>query len=217
MEGQTSTADADYTVLRLQRGVFGPSTIGLLAANRRVNGVDAGSIGADMTLFFSDTLGMTGQFLRSHGPTNDGTVGWFLRPAFDSANSHFHIRYTSLDEGLRDNVNVVGFLRDDDRREVDAEVKHQIWFQDSAVEKLDGKVNYNRYWSQQGVLRSWELDADVELVFTSGWQLELSYVDDYKLYEKEFRNSITSFQVGYDNRKGQFGLSRGRIGFQLRQ
>jgi hypothetical protein len=198
-----STTEADYTVFRVQRGVFGPSTIGLLAANRRVDGEDQGSIGADMTLFFTDTLGMTGQFLRSHGPTNDGTIGWFLRPAYDSATTHFHVRYTSLDEGLQNNVNAVGFLRDDDRREFDTNFKHQFWFQNSAFENLEGKVNYNRYWSQEGVLRSWELDADIELVMTSGWQFELSYVDEFELFEKEFRNSVTSFQFGYDNRQGR--------------
>ena len=201
--GRPSTTAADYTVFRMQHGVFGPSTIGLLAANRRVEGQDAGSIGADMTLFFTETLGMTGQFLRSHGPTNDGTVGWFLRPAYDSATTHFHVRYTSLDEGLRDNVNVIGFLEDDDRREVDTEVTHQIWFQNSAFENVEGKVNYNRYWSQDGVLRSWELESDIELVMTSGWQFELSYDDGFELFEKEFRNSLTRFQIGYDNRKGR--------------
>jgi hypothetical protein len=198
-----STAEADYTVFRLQRGVFGPSTIGLLAANRRVNGEDAGSLGLDMTLFFTETLGMTGQLLRSHGPTNDGTIGWFLRPAYDSATTHFHVRYTSLDQGLRDNVNVIGFLKDDDRREFDTNFKHQFWFQNSAFENLEGKVNYNRYWSQEGVLRSWELDADIELVMTSGWQFELSYLDEFELFEKEYRNSLTSFEFGYDNRQGR--------------
>jgi len=201
--GVPSTTEADYTVVRVQRGVFGPSTIGLLAANRRVDGEDQGSIGADMTLFFSETLGMTGQFLRSHGPTNDGTIGWFLRPAYDSATTHFHVRYTSLDEGLQDNVNAVGFLQDDDRREFDTNFKHEFWFQNSAFENLEGKVNYNRYWSQENVLRSWELDADIELVMTSGWQFELGYKDEFELFEKEYRNSLTSFEFGYDNRQGR--------------
>jgi hypothetical protein len=201
--GQPAVTDADYTVLRIQRGIFGPSNIGLLAANRSADGVNAGSIGADMTLFFTRTFGMTGQFLRSHGPTDDGALGWFLRPAFDSANSHFHIRYTSLDEGLRNNVNAVGFLADDDRREIDAEAEHRIWFRNSSVENVQGKVNYNRYWSQEGVLRSWELEAKVETVLTDGWQVELSYVGGFELFEKEFRNSLTSLQVGYDNRRGR--------------
>ena len=136
-------------------------------------------------------------------PTNDGTIGWFLRPAYDTANSHFHIRYTHLDAGLLDNVNAVGFLRDDDRKEFDSNVSHTIWFQEKSVEKLEGKVNYNRYQSQEGVLRSWEVEADVELVFTNGWQIELSYDDGFELFEKEFRNSLTSVEVGYDNRTGK--------------
>ena len=189
--------------MRLQRGVFGPSTIGLLAANRSVDGDNVGSVGADMTLFFTEKIGMTGQFIRSHGPMNDGTIGWFLRPAYDSANSHFHVRYTHLDAGLLDNVNAVGFLRDDDRQEFDSNVSHTIWFQEKSVEKLEGKVNYNRYLGQEDVLRSWEVEADVEVVFTNGWQIELSHDDSFELFEKEYRNSLTSVEVGYDNRTGK--------------
>ncbi len=212
-DGTVSSVAADYTVLRVQRGVFGPSTIGLLAANRRVEGENVGSIGADMTLFFTDTLGMTGQLLRSHGPTNDGTLGWFLRPAFDSANSHFHVRYTSLDVGLQENMNVIGFLRDDDRREFDTNGTHTFWFENGVFEKVKGGVNYNRYWSQEGVLRSWELDAEVDIVFSSRWEVEISYVDEFELFEKEFRNSLTSVEVGYDNRAGRsisVGVGTGR-------
>ena len=199
----TESDSADYAVVRLQRGILDGSTIGLLAANRGVDSNQAGSFGLDTSLFFTETLGLTAQLLRSHGPENDGALGWFLRPAYDSANSHFHIRYTDLDVGLKDNVNVIGFLEDDDRKEFDTEVKHVFWFEDSAFERIEGKINYNRYWSQDGVLRSWELESDIEVVFTNFWQVELSYVDAYELFEKEFRNSITSLQVGYDNRAGK--------------
>jgi hypothetical protein len=197
------SVSADYGVVRLQKGVFGSSTVGFLAANRSTQGQNAGSIGLDTTLFFSEKLGMTAQLLRAHGPEHDGALAWFLRPAYDSASSHFHVRYTNLDVGLRDNINVIGFLRDDDRRELDSNIKHAIWFEDSAVEKVEGDVNYNRYWSQEGVLRSWELEAEVDIEFTNRWQIELSHVDDYKLYEREFRNSITKVELGYNDRAGK--------------
>ena len=203
VDGTVSSTAADYTVLRVQRGVFGPSTIGLLAANRRVEGENVGSIGADMTLFFTDTLGMTGQLVRSHGPTNDGTLGWFLRPAFDSANSHFHVRYTSLDAGLQENMNVIGFLRDDDRREWDANIEHTFWFDEGVFEKIKGDVNYNRYTSQDGVLRSEETDAEVRFVLSNRWEVELEYIDEFRLEEVVFDNSIASMKVGYDNRAGR--------------
>jgi len=202
-DGAVSSVAADYTVLRVQRGVFGPSTIGLLAANRRAEGENIGSVGIDATLFFTDTLGMTGQLMRSHGPTNDGTTGWFLRPAYDSANSHFHIRYTSLDAGLGENINVIGFLKDDDRREWDANIEHTFWFDGGALEKVKGDLNYNRYTSQEGVLRREETEAEVDIVFSSRWEIELGYVDEFRLEEMEFDNSVASVKVGYDNRAGR--------------
>jgi len=146
---------------------------------------------------------MTGQLVRSHGPTNDGTLGWFLRPAFDSANSHFHVRYTSLDAGLQENMNVIGFLRDDDRREWDANIEHTFWFDKGVFEKIKGDLNYNRYTSQEGVLRREETDAEFKFVFSSRWEVELEYVDEFRLEETEFDNSIASVKVGYDNRAGR--------------
>jgi len=202
-DGTVSSVAADYTVLRVQRGVFGPSTIGLLAANRQAEGENIGSVGIDTTLYFTDTLGMTGQLVRSHGPTNDGTVGWFLRPAYDSANTHFHIRYGSLDAGLGENVNAIGFLRDDDRKEWDANIKHTFWFDKGVLEKIKGDLNYNRYTSQEGVLRREESEAEVEFVFSSRWEVELAYVDEFRLEEMEYDNSIASVKFGYDNRAGR--------------
>ncbi len=201
---------AEYELVRLQRGIFGSSTVGLLAANRSAQGDNAGSIGLDTTLFFTDKLGMTAQLTRAHGPENDGALGWFLRPAFDSATSHFHVRYTNLDAGLRDNINVIGFLRDDDRRELDSNISHTFWFADSRLEKVDSSVNYNRYRSQAGVLRSRELEAEIEISFTNRWQIELEHVDEFKLYEKEYSNTITELEIGFDDRAGKsFSITAG--------
>ena len=209
-EGEIKDEDADYTVLRLQRGIFGSSTVGLLAANRNTEEGNAGSVGIDATLFFTEKLGMTAQVLRAHGTENDGALAWFLRPAFDSANTHFHVRYTNLDAGLKDNINAIGFLRDDDRKEVDSYFGHTLWFEDGVAEKLKVGANYNRYWSQEGELRAWEIDAEAELVLTSFWEMGLSYVDELEVFEKEFRNTILKTEVGYDNRSGKsFKLSAG--------
>ncbi len=203
-EGDTlSIIDADYSVLRLQRGIFGSSTIGFLAANRDSRGENAGSIGIDTNLFFTEKLGMTAQLMRAHGPENDGALGWFLRPAFDSSTTHFHIRYTDLDVGLSENVNAIGFLKDDDRQEWDTNFTHTVWFDESVLEKIKGDFNYNRYTSQEGVLRAEETDAEVKFVFSSRWEIEFEYVDEFRLEEVEFDNSIASVQAGYDNRAGR--------------
>ncbi len=208
--GEIELEDADYSVLRLQRGIFGSSTVGFLAANRNTDEGNTGSVGIDATLFFTEKLGMTAQVLRAHGTENDGALAWFVRPAFDSANTHFHVRYTNLDTGLKDNINAIGFLRDDNRKEVDSYLGHTFWFKDSVTEKLRVGANYNRYWSQEGDLRAWEIFGEAELVFTNFWEIRMSYVDALEIFEKEFRNTILKTEVGYDNRSGKrFKLSAG--------
>ena len=65
---EPENSSADYGIARFQHSLPGGSTIGLLGANRRLEGVDQGSIGLDTTLFFTETLGMTAQLLTVHGP-----------------------------------------------------------------------------------------------------------------------------------------------------
>jgi hypothetical protein len=215
LEGGVGEAAADYSVARLQHSLTRGSNVGLLATNRNFQGEDAGSVGLDTTLFFTDTLGMTGQFMRVHGPTADGGLAWFLRPAWDTATSHFHIRYTNLDAGILDDINAVGFLTDDDRKEFDTEVFHTFWLADRPIEKVRPRVNYNRYWSQEGVLRSWELDANVEVVFRNGWQFDLRHIDEFKLFEKEFRNDRTILTAGWDGRDGRSVSAYAGSGFNF--
>lgn len=203
LPGGVGEATADYGVVRLQHSLARGSSVGLLAANRNFQGDDAGSVGLDTTMFFTNTLGMTAQLLRVHGPTADGGLAWFIRPAWDTATSHFHVRFAELEAGIQDDFNSVGFLTDDDRKEFDTNLRHTFWLDDGPIENVRPSVNYNRYESQEGVLRSWELDAEIEVVFRNGWELELEHVDEFKLFEKEFRNDRTTLSVGWDGRDGR--------------
>lgn len=201
--GGASEETANYGTLRLQHSLARGSNIGLLAATRDFEGENAGSVGLDTTYFFTDTLGMTAQFLQVHGPTSDNGLAWFVRPAWDTANSHFHVRYTSIDPGVLDDFNAVGFLRDDDRKEFDTNLRHTFWIDDGPLERIDPGVNYNRYYSHEDVLRSWELDAGIEFVFRNGWEFEVEHIEEFKLFEKEFRNDRTTFEIEFDGRDGR--------------
>jgi hypothetical protein len=202
-EGSSTTTQSDYGIARLQYSLPKGSNVGFLGAMRRMNGVDQGSVGLDTTLWFSETLGFTGQFLRVNGPTADGGLAWFVRPAYDSATTHFHVRYTNLDQNLEDDFNAVGFLRDDDRKEFDTNLTHTIWFSKGAVENITAGANYNRFYSQEDVLRSYDLDASVETVFRNGWEVELTYVDEFQLFEKKFFNQRVEIETGWDGRDGR--------------
>jgi hypothetical protein len=147
IQGSGGEETANYGTVRLQHSLARGSNIGLLASNRNFEGEDAGSIGVDTTMFFTDTLGMTAQLMRVHGPTADGGLAWFLRPAWDTATSHFHVRYTNLDVGILEDINAVGFLTDDDRKEFDTNAGHIFWLDSGSIERVKPSVNYNRFFS----------------------------------------------------------------------
>ncbi len=206
---------AHYGVLRVQHGLARGSNIGVLASNRNFLGDDAGTLGVDTTLFFTETLGMTAQLMRVHGPVADGGLAWFVRPAWDTSTSHFHVRYTEIDAGILEDANATGFMRDDDRKEFDTNLSHKFWIEKGPLEKIYPRVNYNRFTSQAGVLRSWELDAKVDFVFRSGWVMALEYLDEFKLFEKEFRNDRTVATIGWDGRDGRFVSVHAGSGFNF--
>lgn len=201
--GRGPSGDATYSVGRVQQGVLDSSNVGLLVANHRYDGENTGSVGLDSTLFFTDTLGMTAQFIRVHGGDNDGGLAWFVRPAYDSATTHFHVRYTNLDEGIKNAFNSIGFMRDDNRREYDTNYTRTFWFEDRAVERVRASVNYNRYYGQDSVLRSYDLDTVVTVQFASKWHFDLEYSDEFERFEKDFHNEIATIEVGYDTRTGR--------------
>ncbi|MFC1482100.1 DUF5916 domain-containing protein [Candidatus Neomarinimicrobiota bacterium] len=211
--GQSGNVDATYNVLRMNKSLFGPSSIGLLAANRSSRNTNRGSVGIDGTLFFTETLGMTTQLVRAHGPQNNGALTWFVRPAFDNATSHFHVRYSNWDIGLMENMNAIGIIEEDDRKEFDTNLFHTYWIKEHFVESVETEVNYNRYWSQADILRSWELRSDLDVALANKWQVELTHNEEYEYYEKKILNHETALDVGYDNRAGRsaeisYGIGR---------
>jgi len=40
-------------------------------------------------------------------------------------------------------------------------------------------------------------------VFRNGWEVDLDFIDEFKLFEKEFRNDRTVLYVGWSNRSGR--------------
>jgi hypothetical protein len=202
-KGFQETPAATFGVGRLQRSVLGSSNVALQFANRNVRGSNRGSLGMDATLFFTRTLGMTAQAVKSWGDHTAGTWGYFIRPSFDSPTSHFHVRYTHLGENFREHVNAVGFVRDDDRRELDAALSHTFWLRSRSFERLSYRSNYNIYWSQTGLLRSWQIDQSLDLELTNRLNTNVAFAEEFKRFESDFQNRRLRIQVGYNTREFQ--------------
>jgi hypothetical protein len=228
---ELSGADgANFSVIRLKRDIFKSSTVGFLAANRLINGRNQGTVGLDTSLYFTKTLQFTGQLAMSYGDYAADNVAFFLRPSYDSATGHFHVRYTHLGKYFGDDANAVAFIRDDNRRELDSALEKTFWIKRGPFERVGYDSNYNIYWGTEGTLRSWQVDQGLDLDLRNKFSLAADYTEEYKLFEKDFRNRQAEFTLGYNTREWQsatiaygfgrnfdldFQLVEGRINYRL--
>jgi hypothetical protein len=205
LDGEDS---ANFTVLRLKKDVMKSSTIGFLAANKLVGGKNKGTAGIDTSLYFTDTFKFTGQFALSYGDYNNNNIAFFLRPSYDSATFHIHLRYTQLGRRFRDNANEVGFIRDDNRHELDSAVEKTFWLKKWGFDRIKYRSNYNIYWGLDRNLRSWQIDQELSLDLKNKFSLEIEHTQEFKgrddeFFEKDFRNHETEFELGYNTREWQ--------------
>lgn len=200
MRGEES---ANFTVFRLKIDILKSSTLGFLVANKLIDGKNRGTVGLDTSFYFTDPFKFTGQLAASYGDFNRDNIAFFLRPSYDSATFHLHFRYTYLGEYFGDNANAVGFIRDDNRHELDAAVTKTFWIQRGGLERIDYDSNYNVYWGVDGTLRSWQIDQGLEIDLKNKFSLGIDGKAEYKLYEKEFWNNETEFSLGYNVREWQ--------------
>jgi hypothetical protein len=194
---------ANFTVFRLKGDILKSSTVGFLVANKLAEGINRGTIGLDTSLYFTDTLKFTGQLAMSYGDYGQDNIALFLRPSYDSATFHIHLRYTHLGKYFGDNANAVGFIPDDNRHELDSAVEKTFWIKRGSLERLAYESNYNIYWGMDGSLRSWQVDQELEVDLKNKFSFGVDYTAEYKLYEKEFWNNETEFSLGYNTREWQ--------------
>lgn len=113
------------------------------------------------------------------GENQTGTWTYFIRPSFDSKTSHFHLRYTHVGEHVKENMNAIGMIRDDNRREFDTNVKRKIWVNRYGLEEVTPSINYNMDWGMTGILRSWEVDNSLTTSFLKKWNLKLNWTEEF--------------------------------------
>ncbi len=223
---------ANFTAFRLKKDVMKSSNIGLIAANKLVNGKNWGTTGIDTALYFSDTFKFTGQLALSYGDKNADNIAFFLRPSYDTSTFHIHIRYTQLGTNFADNANKVGFVRDDNRRELDSALSKTFFPRKLGFERIEYESNYNIYWGLDGTLRSWKIDQEVGFDLKNKFSITLEHHEEFKLYEKKFRNRQSEIDIGYNTREWQhasvaysfgrnydrdFQLLEGNVNFKLTQ
>jgi hypothetical protein len=126
----------------------------------------------------------------------------------------------------------VGFIRDDNRRELDSAIRKTFYPKKFWFERIQYSSNYNIYWGLSGPLRSWKIDQEMEFDLKNKFSITLEHHEEFKLYEKEFRNRQSEIEIGYNTREWQratiaysfgrnfdsdFQLLEARVNFKLTQ
>jgi len=193
-----SFPESNVSVVRIQRDILKSSTIGLLAVNKSWNSGYNRVISLDATLNLPHNLYGTAQFVGAWPGNLRKNNAFFLRLARQTNIYEYHLRYTHLGENFRESVNSVGFIRDDDRHELDASGRYQYWMKKRGIEYIAWRSNYNAYWGHNKVLRSGDVWQRLQVYFSNKWSLTGHYQYEYKLYEKSFYNNKKSVTVGYN-------------------
>ncbi len=195
--------EAWYNAIRVRRDILNSSSIGLTYADKIWDGLYVRSLSMDYILNLGKTWRLTGQLVGSSPGDFASHAAWFMRFARENNIYHYHIRYSSFGENFQDNVNETGFVRDDDRHELDSDITYKWWI-NKGIKYLSVEGRNNVFWSQEGVLRSWYLTYEARAYTKNKFSLDLSYNNEYKLLDKEYYNNFFKTTIGYNTDESAF-------------
>ena len=204
---------ANFSALRIKRDVMQSSALGFILANKLTAGNNQGNIGLDAFHYFTKTFNVSTQLAMSYKQKKSTDFGFFIRPSYDSATFHIHLQYSYLGDRFGDYANAVGFVPDDNRHEFDSAITKNIWLRRSGIDRIVYSSNYNIYWGIDKVLRSWDISQGLTFDLKNKMSLDLAHEQEFKLYEKEFRNHNSMVKLGYNTRQSQsvsLGLQSGK-------
>lgn len=194
-----SLPEYNLGVVRLKRDVLKSSTVGMILVEKRWPNDYNRVLGLDGVFNLPQQLYVTTQLVVGAPGSFDKNYGGFLRLARENNIYHYHLRYTEYAENFQERVNGIGFIKDDDRRELDAAAEYKWWVKKSGIEFLSYESNYNAYWAKtNGTLRSWEVVQEVYCYFKNKFSLNTEFVRDYQLFEKGFQNYALELGLGYN-------------------
>ena len=200
LEKQGETVDgasANYSVLQIYRQTESWH-FRAMASNRFVDGSNQGAAGLDGAIRISDNISIKGQFFASYGSESKQNLAYSVRPSYDSETFHFHLGFRELGENFGDNVNVIGFIQDDNRREVDTGLVKTFPFAKGSLNLIQMSSHFNIYWGTDGNLRSWVVDQGILVESRNKFSVGLNHQEEYKVYEQDFRNNLTRFTIGFN-------------------
>lgn len=185
-------AAAFYSVARVKKDIFKSSSIGFIFADKSTDTTGVRSFGLDWTLNPGKNWKITGQLMGSSPGKLLDHSGGFIRVAHESNKHHIHIRYSNIGKSLKDNIDEMGFISDDDRKELDADLTYRFWFKNKEVKYIDLKNMNNLYWGQDGSFRSSKFRNSFRIYFNNNFSLDLYHVAQNRQVDASYFDDISS-------------------------
>ncbi len=188
-----------FTAARAKFDFLKSSSVGATFVDKSWHDGFTRSLSLDYILNLGKFWKLTGQFVGSAPGNLLDHSAWFMRFARESNIYHIHFRYTEIGKDFRENVNQTGFVTDDDRREMDADITYKWWLKNNFFEYISFMSGNNAFWSlEHGNLRSWNFRDAINFYLKNKFNFIYSYNNEYKLYEKDFYNHKHTFGLGYN-------------------
>jgi len=200
---ESDYSEAWFNAFRIKRDILKSSTVGLTYSDRIAESHGTRSFGFDYTLNLINNWKLTGQLVGSTPGDLKTHSAWFLRFAKENNIYHYHIRYSNFGINFKENVNETGFVQDDDRREFDCDISYRFWLNRS-IKYLYLSGRNNVFWSQENVLRSWDLKYGIKMYMNNRFSMETQYKNEYKLLDKDYNNYYYTFEIGYNTDEAAF-------------
>jgi len=187
---------AMFGAFRMKRDILESSTLGVSYTDKITDTATFHTFSVDYVMNLGKTWKLTGQYVASIPGDLWSHSGWYVRFARENNTYHYHIRFTSLGENFQDNVNQTGYVPDDDRLELDSDIRYKFWFQ-RTLNYLSLSGRNNIFWSQAGTLRSWYLTYGARAYLQNNLSFDLNYNNEFKLLDREYYNYFYQGIAGY--------------------
>jgi len=179
---------AFYTVARVKKDIFKSSTIGAILVDKSdFDTTYTRSFGLDWVLNPGERWKITGQLMGSYPGDLLKHSGGFFRVAHESNKHHVHLRYTVLGEDLADNINQTGFLTDDDRHELDADLSYTFWFNESFMRYVKFFLGNKVFWGIDGRLRGYRFRDYIRFYLANNFSYR--FYTDYSYQVRSSRDA----------------------------
>ncbi|MCG8697140.1 MAG: DUF5916 domain-containing protein, partial [Bacteroidales bacterium] len=209
VEKDSLTPAAFYTAARVKTDIFKSSSVGAIVVDKSAPDTNfARSYGTDWSLNPGKQWKITGQVLGSAPGNTKNNLGGFMRVAHESNKHHVHLRYSNLGKNFKDNINQTGFIQDDDRHELDADLIYTFWLKKSFIQYIKFSNKNNIYWTQEGSLKGYKFRDELKIYLHNNWSYRLYYDNRYLLrsvkdstgnkFKAKFYNYYFEHTLGYN-------------------